>query len=145
MWIERLVSDPLTHGVELAARFAEQRHKLLAENVANLDTPDFQPQRLDPQAFQAALRTAFERVKRGDTDRLQLRGDAQVSTTADGKLRLRPAREPAQNLLFHDGTNARLETLMTDAQQNALSYRLALQLLRGRFNTMTAAIRGRTQ
>ncbi len=52
-------------------------------------------------------------------------------------------REPAPNLLFHDGTNARLEELMADTAENSLSYELAMNLLRGRFEGLLRAIRGR--
>jgi len=143
MWIERLLTSRTTRAIELTAQFAERRHGILAENVANVATPDYHTQRLDPEKFQAALRDALRRAEATNQGRLDLRGNAQFSTTADGRIAVKPAREPAPNVLFHDGTNARLETLMADVAQNALSYELATNLLRGRFNAMLTAIRGR--
>ena len=58
MWIERLTTSRVTHALELTARFAEERHKVLAENVANIDTPDYQTKRLDPEVFQNTLKDA---------------------------------------------------------------------------------------
>ena len=143
MWIERLTNSPLTHAVELTARFAEERHKVLAENVANIDTPDYHSKQLDRGAFQTALFDALERAQSSGEKRLDLRGNAQVWTTPGGHLEVKPATKPADNILFHDGRNASLETLMTDVQKNALDYMLATRLLNKRFEGLLTAIRGR--
>ena len=144
MWIERLTTSRVTHALELTARFAEERHKVLAENVANIDTPDYHTRRLEPEAFQTTLKEALQRAEGSGERRLELRGGAQVSTTPTGRLAVRPEVRPADNILFHDGRNASLETLMTDVQQNALDYSLATRLLSKRFQGLMTAIRGRT-
>jgi len=143
MWIQRLTTSPLTHALELTARFAEERHRILAENVANIDTPDYRTKRLDRDVFQSALREALQRAEDPRHERLDLRGNAQVSTTATGGLRVKPAIKPADNVLFHDGRNASIEKLMTDVQENALTYSLAVKLLEKRFDGLLTAIRGR--
>ena len=143
MWIERLTTSRTTHAIELAARYAEERHKILAENAANIDTPDYQTKILDPGAFQQALKESLERAAGARQNRLELRGEAQVSTTPDGGLTVKPRVRPAENLLFHDGRNAMLEKLMTDVQKNALEYQLASRLLSKRYQGLLTAIRGR--
>ena len=143
MWIERLTASRTTHAVELAAQFAEQRQRVLAENLANIDTPDYHSQRLDPEAFQESLRGALQRARRSNESRLDLRDNAQFSTGPTGRVEAHPDREPAANVLFHDGTNARLEELMADTAQNSLAYELATSLLRGRYEGLLRAIRGR--
>jgi len=144
MWIDRLTYSRTTNALALAAQFHEQRQRVLADNLANVDTPDYVSRRLDPAAFQSALQNALDptRSTRGATE-LELRGDAQVLTDSSGALRVRPVYEPAPNALFHDGTNARLEDLLADVQENALSYELATNLLRGRYGRLLQAIRGR--
>lgn len=144
MWIERLTTSRVTHALELTARFAEERHKVLAENVANIDTPDYHTKRLDAEVFQKTLKDALQRSEGSGATVLELRGEAQVSTTPDGRLTVRPQVRPADNILFHDGRNASLETLMTEVQQNALDYSLATRLLSKRFDGLLTAIRGRT-
>jgi flagellar basal-body rod protein FlgB len=143
MWIDRVTASPTTHATELAAQFAEQRQKVLAENLANLDTPNYHSQRLDPTTFQASLREALEEAQQTGTRRLILRDNAQFSTGPDGQIQARPVREPAPNVLFHDGTNARLEELLGDVAKNSLSYEVATSLLRGRYENLLRAIRGR--
>jgi len=144
MWIERLTTSRVTHALELTARFAEERHKVLTENVASIDLPDYRTKRLDPEVFQKTLKDALQRSESSGARVLELRGEAQVSTTPDGRLAVKPQVRPADNILFHDGRNASLETLMTGVQQNALDYSLATRLLNKRFNGLLTAIRGRT-
>lgn len=143
MWLDRLLSNPTTDALTLSAQFAEQRQRVLAENVANIDTPDYRSKRLDPASFQSALREALDAREPGSRTPLHLSGNAQVSTTPAGALETRPATEPAPNVLFHDGTNARLEALMSDVLGNTLEHEFALNLLRNRFESLQSAIRGR--
>ena len=145
MWIDRLTASRTTHAIELAAQFAEQRHKVLAENIANVDTPDYATKRLDPAAFEASLKEALERGQRTRARGLELRGNAQFAPGPDGRLRARPLEEPAANVLFHDGTNVRLEQLLADVAQNSLSYEVTTSFLRGRFQNLLRAIRGRVE
>ncbi len=143
MWMERLLNSPTTHALELTAQFAEQRHRVLVENIANIDTPGYRSRRLDPKHFAQVLRGALERARHDGRKTLELRGDAQFATTPDGRLVSRPMTEPPPNVLFHDGTDARLEQLMSDLGDNALLHSLSLRMLRGRFNAVLMAIRGR--
>lgn len=144
MWIDRLLSSKVTNGIELSARFAEERQRVLAVNVANIHTPDYQTRRLDLQSFQASLREALRMSSAKDGHRLKLRGNAQFSTTPSGMTEVRPAIDPAQNILFHDGTNSRIERMMSDAAKNALQYQFMTTLLGGRYDGLLNAIRGRT-
>jgi flagellar basal-body rod protein FlgB len=143
MWIDRLLASRTTHAVELTARFAEERQRVLAENIASIDLPDHQTKQLDPHAFQSALRDAFGAAEKLGRERLELRGHAQAATDADGRQHVQPLVEPAQNALFHDGTNAKLEELMGGAAENALLYNLATQVLGKKFDTLEMAIRGK--
>ena len=143
MWIDRVTASPIRQALELTAQFAEQRQKVLAENLANIDTPNYHSQRLDPAAFQASLRQALEQADCGGQRRLTLRDNAQFSTDPDGQIEVRPAREPAANALFHDGTNARLEELLGDVAKNSLAYEAATTLLKSQYGLLLMAIRGR--
>jgi flagellar basal-body rod protein FlgB len=144
MWVERLTATRTTRALELAAQFAEQRQHVLAENLANVDAPDFHSRRLDVQPFQASLAAALDRAGESGTAKLDLRDNAQFSTGPTGQIDARPAVEPAPNVLFHDGTNAHVEKLVSQTAQNALSYDLATDLLRQQLGVTMQAIRGRT-
>ncbi len=143
MWIDRLVDCRTTRATGLAASFAETRQGVLAENLANIDTPDYHTKRLDPRAFQKSLASALDRADQANESRLDLRGNAQFSTGAAGQTQARPSVEPAPNVLFHDGTNARLESLIADTSENALYYEMSMNFLRTDYRNLLAAIRGK--
>lgn len=143
MWLDRLISSPMSKAAELSARFSEARHQVLAENLANINTPGYQTRRLDVSAFQRALQEAVDQADASGARTLNLRDTAQLRVGPDGQPEFRPVLEPAQNVLFHDGTNARLERLMSDVNENALSHELATSALRSRFDGLMRAIRGR--
>ena len=143
MWIDRLLESETTRAVELTASFAEQRHRVLAENLANVDTPNYRTKTLDPHAFQQSLQEALDRTADAGSDRLELRGNAQVTTGTGGQLEVQPVVEPAQNVLFHDGTNARLERTLADVNENSLLYEMSVNFLHNRYQNMLTAIRGR--
>lgn len=144
MWIERLTSSRTRSALEMAARFNEARHEVLAENLANIDTPDYATRQLDPKRFQASLREALDRAENRNRTTLNLRGNAQFQHDAHGVLRSRPETRPAQNIQFHDGTNASIETIMNDVMANSLEYQLNVNLLRDSYGSLLNAIRGRS-
>lgn len=144
MWIDNLLNSRTRAATELTARFAEQRHRVLAENMANADVPDYHSRNLDRAAFQDTLRDSLAaRDADPAAGPLKLRGNAQIQQDAAGRLRVLPTVNPAPNILFHDGTNARVEALAGDVMSNALDYQLATNLLRGSYETLLSAIRGR--
>jgi len=144
MWLDRMTYSPTTNALALSATFSEQRNRVLADNVANLDTPDYLTKQLDPKSFQASLRTALERERTpGSSESLELRDNAQFATRADGTITVKPAVEPPPNKLFHDGTNSQMEQLLADVADNALTYEFSTTLLRGQFLRLLQAIKGR--
>lgn len=142
-WLDRLVSSNTTRALVLTTHFAESRQQVLADNIANIDTPDYQSKRLDPQDFQASLKEAFAQGKRERHQEVHLRGNAQFSTDKTGNVSVKPVEEPAPNILFHDGTNARIEGLMASVAKNRVMHQMALNMLKGRYEGLLKAIRGR--
>lgn len=143
MWLDQLLSSRTTHALQLTAQFAEQRHRVLVEDIANIDTAGYHSRRLDQDRFAQVLADALEQARQSRSDRLVLRGDAQFATTPDGHLVTHPTTQGPDKVLFQDGTDARLEDLMSELGDNALLHSLSLRLLRSRFNGLMTAIRGR--
>ncbi len=143
--------DGVTNGDALPAlerlmQFAGQRHRIIANNVANLSTPNFRPVDVSVEAFQKQLAKAID-VRRagGRTDGrrndLPLESTSQVEVTARGLI-LNP--EPTgDNLLFHDGNDRNMERVMQSLVENFMTFRTAAQLLQSRFNLLNTAIRER--
>lgn len=122
--------------------FAEARQKVLADNIANIDTPGYKVKNLDPRVFQAALGQAMD--ERGSDPRKPLRLPSTEQFYEDdfGHLVVTPVEDPAQNILFHDRTNASIETLMSQVAENVMTYTLVSQLLKNSFDGLKTAIRG---
>lgn len=143
--------DGVTNGDALPAlerlmQFAGQRHRIIANNVANLSTPNFRPVDVSVEAFQKQLAKAID-VRRaggrtdGSRNDLPLESTSQVEVTAGGLI-LNP--EPTgDNLLFHDGNDRNMERVMQSLVENFMTFRTAAQLLQSRFNLLNTAIRER--
>lgn len=122
--------------------YNEARLRMISENVANIHTPGYRAKQLDAPAFQRALRKALD-VRGGDPSRpLAVRVEGEVTTGDDGRLRVTPRVTPAENVLFHDGTNLSIEQQMADLAETGLMHDLATTLLRDRFESLREAIRG---
>ncbi len=142
MFISSMTDVGATPALVKSLVFNQARLKMIAENVANIHTPGYRAKQLDTQAFQRALREAFE--SRGDDPRnpFVVNAGREVRTDDQGYLQITPSREPVENVLFHDGTNMSIDRQMADLAETGMLHDLATTLLRGRFEGLRKAIRG---
>ena len=142
MFLSNVTDGGPTPALVKTLAFNEARLKMIAENVANLQTPGYRAKQLDPAAFQHALREAL--VTRGDDRRkpLLINSGQEVTTNDRGDLRVTPTEKPVENVLFHDGTNLSIEQEMADLAKTGLTHELATALLRDRMQGLRKAIRG---
>ena len=113
--------------LERLVRFAGERHRLIVNNIANLDTPGYRPVDLSVSDFQKQLAEAVDGRRAG-------------RTPASLELQTEPR---AANILFHDGNDRDLERTMQDLVENFLTFRVANELMRSRFDLIGTAIRER--
>ena len=114
------------HGTALALR--EQRLQLLAANIANADTPNYQAQDLDFNgALQAALQPGAALAGSGDA----------ISAAAEGARYLRHGTQPSLdgNTVDGDRENAAFA-------QASLEYRASLSFIESKVRSMLTAITG---
>lgn len=130
--------------LERVLQFAGQRHRLIVNNIANINTPGYRPMDVSVEAFQAQLGEAIDarREKRGPFGgELDIKESNQVSFTKDSLI-LHP-EAMANSILFHDGSEKNIERSMQDLVENYSTFRLAVDLLRKRTQLLETAIRGR--
>ncbi len=137
----------LTNGGTISAlsttlSFNEARLQMLANNVANIETPGFRTKTLDQVGFQRALREALGKHDADRTRPLDVNSGSEVQTKSDGRLMVTPSDQPVESLLFHDGTNQSIERQMSELAKTGMTHDLATTLLRGQFETLRKAIRG---
>lgn len=120
MFIERLVNGGAIPAAEQSLRFTSQRHQLIAENIANIDTVGYVQKDLDEKKFQNLLGR-----------KLDARSDGDVGLEVEN---------PA-GLMFHDGNNRSAEQLMSDLAKNALTHNMYTEFLKQQFSSIEMALR----
>jgi flagellar basal-body rod protein FlgB len=131
MFIERLMNETNAPLVERVLQFAAARHKLIAENMANIDTPGYRQKDLSQAKFFSMLR---ERAAQRASGAPGTVGFGDVSVDVD---------QPAKGILFHDMNNRSMEELASDQAKNGLLYTMAIEILRKQYSQMEMALRER--
>lgn len=141
-----LINDLSTTGampaLEMMLKFSGQRQRILSHNIANIDTPNFQPKDADPRAFQEMLGEAIDarREKTGGAfGNLEWRETREITRTERGELKVE-AQSETGGMLHHDRNNSDLERMMQDLVENAAMYRVAADLLRSQRTQLHTAI-----
>jgi flagellar basal-body rod protein FlgB len=97
--------------LERGLSFAAERHRLILDNVANVDTPGYLRKDLDPEAFRRALEAAGREEENG-----------------------------RQGMLRHDGNNVDLERELALLARNAIYHGEMAALLRKSFEQIRMAV-----
>lgn len=121
--------------------FSGQRQRLIAQNIANIDTPGYQGVDVDPKGFQKSLHEAFENRRDrngGASGELDISGADEVRMVG-GQMQLMPTT-PIEGVLFQDRNQRDLERLMQDMIENATMYRVASDLMRKNKSLILGAI-----
>ncbi|MBV8780378.1 MAG: hypothetical protein JO353_03185 [Phycisphaerae bacterium] len=127
MFIDRMINQGAAPVIEQVLKFSSARQKLLADDVANIDTPDYVTKDMSVSKFQNAL---AERIAGSNGD---ARGEGLADIDVD-------ENSTKDGILFHDGNNRSVEQLMTDGMKNALTHNLMVELLKRQFATMELAL-----
>jgi flagellar basal-body rod protein FlgB len=131
--------------LERMVQFAGQRHRLIAHNIANLDTPGFRPADVSVSGFQAQLGEAIDarRAAFGNLGGpLALEASEEITFDERDSIVLHP-QSAGDNILFHDRSDRDLERTMQGLVENFMSFRFAAEMLRSRFDLINTAIRER--
>lgn len=128
--------------LERVAQFTGERHRHLANNVANLSTPHYEPRDLSVRSFQEAMQAAVDDRRHrtgGPNGELEPRDTRQVRFEPGG-LETRSGNLH-DNILFHDRNNRSLEHTMKDLAENAMMHNAALEILHNQFTLLESTIR----
>jgi flagellar basal-body rod protein FlgB len=125
--LEQMIQSANFQATQAFMDVAAERHKVLASNLANADTPGYRRMELKP-SFEKALR---ESVARGD---LESYDASQISFSED------------QNPMFrsdHTGNNVSEDQELMLLNENALRYEALGQFASGSLRQLKVAITGR--
>jgi len=140
--LEYLTTSGSTPALERVLSFTQARHRMLTENIANIDTPGYRTRQLDTEAFRAEMRRAID-TRRSPDESLRLRSTRELKWSDCGRLDAMPALEPPERALSYDGTNARVERQMSMLAENGLAHQMAAEILRKNYDNLMSAVRGR--
>ena len=131
MFIENLLNQGNSPLLEQTLRFTEARQRLLSEDVANVDTPNYLQKDLDVAGFQRML-----------SDRAEARNNAPPGAVDFSDINSE-VQNPHGTLLYHDRNNRSMEQLMSDNAKNALFHNMIVELLRKQYAAMDMALKER--
>lgn len=149
MFIGDIANSGALPSLEATLRFSGARQRQIAQNIANIDTPDYRQADLSPRAFQQALGKAIDARRAGgsggaggELGHLPFKSDRQIKVDAQGNLSFVPSSSSDNRggVLFHDRNNRDLEQLMADQAENAAVYRTTIELIRSRTEILRTAI-----
>jgi flagellar basal-body rod protein FlgB len=129
MFIDRLLNQDGQPELQQMLRFTEARHRLIAQNVANVDVPGYKQKDLSLEKFQQVL-AERSAVASGSAPGSVLFDDLGVDV-----------ENPQHGILFHDGQTRSMEQLMSDLAKNALMHNVVIELLRQQTQQMQSAIK----
>jgi flagellar basal-body rod protein FlgB len=127
--------DVLAQNIDLRAR----NHNQISANVANVETPNFTPTRLD---FEGELKNALQTKKPATAGRtherhIQLKGQSDSIDKVRGKVIEVPA-----TAVGRDGNRVDIEAEMGKMAENQIMYNASVQLIAKKFDGLRQAIRG---
>ena len=131
MFMDRLFNQTNGPLVERVLQFAAARHKLIAENMANVDVPGYRQKDLSQAKFFALLR---ERAARRANEAPGVVGFEDIASDVEN---------PNTGILFHDKNNRSMELLASDQAKNGLLYTMAIEILKKQYSQMEMALRER--
>ncbi|MBN1193126.1 MAG: flagellar basal body rod protein FlgB [Coriobacteriia bacterium] len=124
--LRNLMTDLTTAVIGKSLDAAGMRHRIIADNIANVETPGFKRSEV---AFESRLKQALETAT-GD-DAFEQVDALQPEVEPDA---LSPARP--------DGNNVSIDKEMTDLTKNTLRYEALVQLLNLKGAQVRSAING---
>lgn len=141
MFISDLANSGSLPTLSATMAVAGQRQRLLAHNIANLDTPDFRPMNVDIPAFQRELAAAVERRRESTPGQgsLDIRATRDIEFAPDGRATIK-ARTPLDSVLYHDRNNRDVERMMQDLAENTMTFRMTTDLIRRENDLLRMAI-----
>jgi flagellar basal-body rod protein FlgB len=125
MILSAMFNNSGTAPLDRVIQFTENRHKILVNNLANIDTPGYVMQDLNVNKFQQDLKNAIERK------------------TLSNESSAEPANAKTdhnQYLLFHDQNNRSVEKQVSQITENTVAHNVAVELLRSRYGLLEKAI-----
>ncbi|WP_199426027.1 flagellar basal body rod protein FlgB [Thermaerobacillus caldiproteolyticus] len=127
----KLFSKTITM-LEQGLDYASLREKVIANNIANVDTPNYKAKEV---RFKTELDRALTslKAKRTNPKHFEFQHDA------TGNFFVATRNDVVYN---HNGNNVDIDNEMSDLAENQIYYNALIEQLNGKFNTLKTVIKG---
>lgn len=137
MGISNLLGSPATDAAAQVISFTTARQEVIANNVANIDTPGYRMRDLDVGSFNQALSRAMRRSARANPNNIRLALPSPEEMDAKGNRR---AAADFRGIVFHDDNDRSIEQLTTSMVDNFNLQRQAVNVLRSQLRLLRSII-----
>jgi flagellar basal-body rod protein FlgB len=122
--------------LERAMAFNEKRHRLLATNVANVETPNYRRQDLNVGSFRRALDRALDRQTYEPGRFVMEERDFDIRRERGPFLH----RRNEAGMLRHDGNNVDMDREMALLARNGIEYNTLATLVKRKYDGLRGAL-----
>ena len=127
-----------------AVYFTAERHRAIANNIANISTPGYQLVDAPEEEFRDALERAIAERNERPVPVFRFEGSSHILPGADGGLAVAFKESPREGgTLKHDENNVFVEKEMVKLARNAGRHNMLVELLNQQFGLLQSAIRER--
>lgn len=131
--------------LEQVVNFTEERHGVLAGNIANLDTPGYHTRDLSPELFHEQLKQAVEAQHAparsydgyGNYDTYPGSTNNQTDQKLDA---FQHVKDSMKSILRHDNDDVSMEHQINEMMKNQSEHNLAINIMAAQFRLLRAAI-----
>lgn len=122
-------------------QMTERRNTLIANNIANAETPNYIAQDLNEGDFMKALASAVDTRREGNPRLWEFRGNRNVKSGGHGELLARTLPS-AQGLdtMDHTQNNVDIDMEMAKLAQNSMTHSMMVELLSKQYQLIETAI-----
>jgi len=118
---EGLTANPVVAKLQAGIAFTARRHKVIANNIANVATPGFKAKDLSVEAFQDAMQGASVRLEEA----------------------MKEIESPDAGTVGENGNNVSIEKEMSKLSGNVMRHNILISMLDKQFRMLEAALRER--
>jgi flagellar basal-body rod protein FlgB len=142
MYIKAMFDQGSLPVLEKSLSFYEQRNRVLVNNIANFDTPNYLRRDLPVAEFQAQLAKAVEERGRANPRVFHFSASDNIEPNALGGVNAQTVIDPLQRdqFLRHDGNNVNIHMEMAELAKNNLIHSTMSQILVKEFAMLSTAI-----
>ena len=137
MNLSALITDNVAELLVRILEFTQARHQVLAENIYEMDNPDFLPRDLEVECFAELMDRAIDSHQ--SSGRLLLRDTRNIKFGMGGCLKLEAVIDDVAGRLLKRDVKDYIELQKEKLKENLVNYRLARELLKQKLGMTPAA------